>query len=95
MFSLMIPILAVLWEDLKKNIIVKYLAHNIPLTGLFWWLSSKELACDTEDTGGVSWFPEAGRSPGGEHGHTFQCSWRIPWTEETRRPQSIGSQSQT
>ena len=33
-FSLMTPISAVLWEDLKKNITVKYLVHNIPLTGL-------------------------------------------------------------
>ena len=33
-FSLMTPLLAVLWEDLKKNIIVKYLVHNIPLTRL-------------------------------------------------------------
>ena len=79
----MTPTLAVLWEDLKKNIIVKYLVHNIPLTGLSRWLSSKEFTCGTEDTGDVSWSPESGRCPGGEHGNTLQYSWRISWTEET------------
>jgi len=27
--------------------------------------------------------------------HSTILAWRIPWTEETGRPQSMGSQSQT
>ena len=34
---------------------------------------------------------QSGRSPGGGHGNPFQClAWRIPWTEELGRLQSIG-----
>ena len=37
--------------------------------------------------------PGSGRSPGGGHGnHSNIPSWRIPWTEEPARLQSIGSQ---
>ena len=41
--------------------------------------------------------PGSGRSPGGGHGDPFQLknlllAWRIPWTEEPGRLQSIGSQ---
>ena len=37
--------------------------------------------------------PTLGRSPGGGHGIHFSIlAWRIPWTEEPGRLQSIGSQ---
>ena len=46
-------------------------------------------AGDPRDTGLI---PGSGRSPGGGHGTSLQCSWRIPWTEEPGRLQSIGLQ---
>ena len=37
--------------------------------------------------------PGLGNSPGGGHGnHSSILAWRIPWTEETGKLQSIGSQ---
>ena len=37
--------------------------------------------------------PGSGRSPGREHGNPLHIlAWRIPWTQEPGRLQSIGSQ---
>ena len=50
----------------------------------------KESACNTMTLGS---FPGSGRSPG--EGKAIHCSilaWRIQWTEEPGRLQSIGSQ---
>jgi len=58
-------------------------------TGLPCWLSSKESACNEGDLGSI---PGLGRSPGGRHGnHSSTLTWRIPWTKEPGRLQSIGS----
>ena len=47
-------------------------------------------AGDVRDVGLI---PGLGRSPGGEHGNPLQIlAWRIPWTEEPGRLQSMGSQ---
>ena len=47
-------------------------------------------AGDIRDTGLI---PGSGRSPGGGHSNPLQYfAWRIPWTEEPGRLQSIGSQ---
>ena len=74
------------------------------LTSIFCiWLSSfpgfpggsvgKEFPCNAGDTGEVDSIPESGRSSGGGHGNPLQYfAWRIPWTEEPGRLQSIGSQ---
>ena len=44
----------------------------------------------TKDVGSI---PGSGRSPGEGHGNlTCILAWRIPWTEEPGRLQSIGSQ---
>ena len=52
--------------------------------------AGKESACNVGDLGSI---PELGRSPGGGHGTPLQYSfWRIPWTEEPGRLQSMGSQ---
>ena len=49
-----------------------------------------ETAGDIRDAGSI---PESGRVPGGGHGNALQYScWRIPWTEEPGRLQSIGLQ---
>ena len=54
----------------------------------------KESICNERDTGDKGLIPGLGRSPGGEHGSIL--AWRIPWTEEPGRLQSMGSQkSQT
>ena len=47
-------------------------------------------AGDLRDVGSASGW---GRSPGEKHGNPFSIlAWRIPWTEETGRLQSTGSQ---
>ena len=43
-------------------------------TGLPWWLTGKESACNAGDTGVAGLFPESGRSPGGGHGNPLQYS---------------------
>ena len=65
------------------------------------WLSGEESACQTGDTGLI---PGSGRSPGEGNSNPLQyCSekamaphsstlaWKIPWTEEPGRLQSMGS----
>ena len=50
----------------------------------------KESACNAGDPG---WIPGSGRSPGEGNGiHSSILAWRIPWTEEPGRLQSVGSQ---
>ena len=45
---------------------------------------------DIRDMGSI---PVSGRFPGGGHGtYSSIFAWRIPWTEEPGRLQSIGSQ---
>ena len=47
-------------------------------------------AGEERDVGSI---PGSGRSPGGGHvTHSSILAWRIPWTEEPDRLQSIGSQ---
>ena len=47
-------------------------------------------AGDIRDVGSI---PGLGRSPGEENGNSLSIlAWRIPWTEEPGRLQSIGSQ---
>ena len=66
-------------------------------TGLPWWLSGKEFACNAEDTGDSSSIPGSGRSPGEGSGNHFSIlAWKIPLTEEPGGLQPMGSQkSQT
>ena len=59
-------------------------------SGLPWWLSGKESACNAGDLGLI---PGSGRSPGeGMATHSSILAWRIPWTEEPGGLQSIGLQ---
>ena len=45
------------------------------------------------DVGDTSSIPESGRSAGGGNGNPSSIlDWKIPWTEETGRLQSTGSQ---
>ena len=54
----------------------------------------KNLPANPGDIRDVDLIPGSRKSPGGEHGTPLQysCSqWRIPWTEEPGRLQSIDS----
>ena len=54
------------------------------------WLSDQESTCNAGDVGLI---PGSGRSP--EEGmatHSSILAWRIPWTKEPDRLQSMGSQ---
>ena len=58
-----------------------------------WWLSSKESAWDAKDTG------DSGQSLGqkdpleeGMATHSSILAWKVPWTEEPYRLQSMESQ---
>ena len=50
----------------------------------------KESACNARDQGLI---PGLGRSPGeGNSNRSSILAWRVPWTEEPGRLQSMGSQ---
>ena len=50
----------------------------------------KVSACNAGDPGSI---PGLGRSPGeGNGNHSSTLAWKIPWTEEPCRLQSMGSQ---
>ena len=53
----------------------------------------KESACNVGDTGNTGLIPGLGRSPGEEMAtHSSILAWRIPWTEEPGRLQSVALQ---
>ena len=52
----------------------------------------KNLTTNAGDIRDMALIPGLGGSPGEGHGNSLQCSWRIPWTEEPGRLQSIGLQ---
>ena len=61
--------------------------------GLPWWLSGKESTCYAGAAGDVGLIPGSGRCLEGGHGtHSIILAWRIPWTEEPGKLQSMGSQ---
>ena len=56
------------------------------------WLSGKESAPNSRDTGNMCLIPGLGRSPGGGNGNPLCIlAWKIPWTEEPGGLQSLGS----
>ena len=55
-------------------------------------VAQKASACNLGDLGSI---PGSGRSPGEMATLSSILVWRIPWTEEPGRPQSMGSQSWT
>ena len=67
------------FEDIQSNI--SYMCN-------FGGFDGKESACNAGDPGSI---PGLGRSPGEGNDYPFQyLAWRIPWTEETDRLQSMG-----
>ena len=64
--------------------------HNLRFFKSMSGSDSRESTCNMGDLGLI---PELGRSPGGGHGNPLDVlAWRVPWTEEPGRLQSIGSQ---
>ena len=64
--------------------------HVVPSLGLPWWFSGKEFTCSAGDLHSISGL---GRSlEKGMATHSSILAWRIPWTEEPRRLQSMGLQ---
>ena len=50
----------------------------------------KNLPANAEDTEDTASIPEPGRSPGVANGnHSSILAWKIPWTEESGRLQSM------
>ena len=58
-----------------------------------WWLRGKESACEAGDLSTIPGTPEPLEKEMATHSSIL--AWRIPWTEEPGRLQSMGSQSQT
>ena len=53
----------------------------------------KKLPANSGDIRDVGSIPGSGRSPGGGHGNPLQYfAWRVSWTEEPGRLQSMGLQ---
>ena len=52
----------------------------------------KHLLANAGDVGDSGLIPGSGRSPGEVATHFSILFWEIPWTEETGRLQSMGSQ---
>ena len=52
----------------------------------------KSLPANAGDLRDVGSIPGLGRSPGEGHGKASIVAWSIPWTMETGRLQSMGSQ---
>ena len=83
-----------MWSNSDDEEIKKILGPSISL-GFPGGSSGKESACNVGDLGLI---PGLGRSPGGdplEEGmaiHSSILAWRIPWTKESGRLQSMGSQ---
>ena len=70
-----------------------FTGHLLSYIGLLWWLSGKGSTCNAKDPGSI---PGLGRSPGEEMAtHSSIFTWRIPWTVEPGRLQSMESQSWT
>ena len=55
-------------------------------------LALKYRPASAGDIRGMDLIPVLGRSPEGGHGNPLQYFWRIPWTEEPGKLQSIGLQ---
>ena len=63
------------------------------MAGLPGWLSGKESACNTGDSGDTGLIlDQKDTLMEGIATHSSILAWRIPWTEEPGRLRSMGSQ---
>ena len=60
--------------ECKLALSISYRNGPAKYSGLPWWLSGKESACDAGDTGDSGSIPAWGRSPGGGHDNALQYS---------------------
>ena len=73
-----------------------YLIRDHPHSGLLWWLSAKDSACQYRRCGFNPW---AGEMPWRDFllleeemaAHSSILAWRIPWAEEPGGQQYLGS----
>ena len=78
---------------LQLGSVPSIIMHCRGRSGLPWWLSGKESACNAGDTGDTGLILGLGSSP--EEGmatHSSILAWRIPWTEKPGGLQPIESQ---
>ena len=77
-------------QELKINIILLVILISVVHIWFSCGSDGKESACNAGDSGSIS---GSGKCPEGGHGNHFSIlAWRIPWTEEPGRLQSVGSQ---
>ena len=80
-FFLIIYLRIFLWKNM----------HNIGFTG--GSVVKKEICLPMQETQDMGLIPESGRSLGGGNDtHSSILAWKIPWTEEPGRLQSMGLQ---
>ena len=75
--------------DKSRTAMYPFLLDNEYINGASLVFKYKESSCNTGDPG--SSISGSGRSPGEENCLSI-LAWRIPWTEEPGRLQSMGSQ---
>ena len=77
------------------GIIGKFILHefNHILCAFQVVLVVKNLPTNAGDIGDMGSIPGLGRSSGGGNGNSKILAWKIPWTEEPDRLQSMGSQT--
>ena len=72
---------------------IQLMMVDIHTGGLPWCFSCKESTCNAGATGDTGSIPGSGRSLEEDMAtHSSILAWRIPWTEELGRPQSMESQ---
>ena len=75
-----------------RNVREEFLLFTSHLWDIPGGLVVKNLSTDPGDKDNEGLIPGLGRYPGGGNGKALQYScWRIPWTEEPGRQQSMGS----
>ena len=75
------------WKELLKVVATHIRSLGFPGDSVV-----RNLPANAGDTGDMGLIPGLGRSPGGGRGSLLQYAWRIPWTEEPGRLQSMESQ---
>ena len=83
-----------LYKNAKKYFFLSLIfSFTLLSPGFPRWLSGKDPPAYKGDAGHTGSIPRSGRSPGGGHGNPLQYScWKIFWTEEPGKLQSMGLQ---
>ena len=83
-----------IYKNVKKYFFLSLIfSFTLLSPGFPRWLSGKDPPAYKGDAGDMGSIPRSGRSPGGGHGNPLQYScWKILWTEEPGKLQSMGLQ---